>query len=103
PSNVIVLQRSGRLLPKLLDFGIARMVDQTPDVTPTGAAPPVTVEPLTLEGSIIGSPVYMSPEQWEDASHVGPPADIYALGVLTYELLAGRTPFKANALTELAR
>jgi WD40 repeat protein/serine/threonine protein kinase len=106
PANVMVMQRSGRLLPKLLDFGIARMFDR---VEPAGAeAPAVSAsrdsgsEQLTQQGSTIGSPLYMSPEQWDDASGVGPAADIYALGVLTYELLAGKPPFKASSIAAIA-
>lgn len=62
---------------KLMDFGIARSLDRTR---------------LTKIGTWLGTPEYAAPEQWR-GELVGPAADIYALGVLTYELLAGRPPF----------
>ena len=105
PANVMVVQRSGRLLPKLLDFGIARRIatSQTPriDSTPAGTDDDENVA-LTADGAIVGSPLYMAPEQWHHASSVGPAADIYALGGLTYELLSGRPPYKASSLSALA-
>ena len=110
PSNVMVLQRSGRLLPKLLDFGIARDASASrnrPEAPPALAktlAPGATTAPtgsLTLRGAVMGSPLYMAPEQWVDASQVGPAADIYSLGVLAYEVLTGHPPFRASSLSEI--
>src|SRR5437762_3640668 len=65
PDNVMVLSRAGRLLPKLLDFGIARLVADGDDDG----------------GARIGSPLYMAPEQWRGGP-ITPRTDIYALGVL---------------------
>jgi WD40 repeat protein/serine/threonine protein kinase len=103
PSNVMVLQRSGRLLPKLLDFGIARMVDPGTSIAGLGtdvARGAVRVG-LTMEGAVMGSPLYMAPEQWKNASEVGPAADIYALGVLTYEILTGQPPFMGETMADV--
>ena len=137
PSNVMVIARSGRLLPKLLDFGIAKVREDSGEALP-GALPnrsqrahrstaqsfggdapsqtPVeldhtaaaTADPdatangsLTLEGQILGSPLYMAPEQWLDASRVGPWTDQYALAMLAYEVLTGAKPFQAATLSEL--
>src|SRR5689334_21362292 len=112
PSNVMVLSRAGRMLPKLLDFGIAKGIagsasaaisDETlPQSAPTadGAATldpkaPTTPEllDLTQRGAIMGSPPYMAPEQWLDAGHVDQRSDQYALGIVAYECLTGRPPF----------
>ena len=120
PDNMMVIERGGRLFPKLLDFGIAKadleMFDgrtgwdriTTPlDLpaprenrirTKTGEA-----EKLTPNGVAMGSGPYTSPEQWGNAAEVGPAADIYSLGVVIYEALSGRRPFKADTASEYAR
>src|SRR5262249_22197610 len=68
PSNVMVIQRSGRMLPKLLDFGIARVFEPSSEqhdvVGPT--LPGEASTRLTQQGAVMGSPLYMSPEQWAD-------------------------------------
>jgi len=71
---------------KLADFGIAKATEQST---------------ITQVGSVLGTAAYLAPEQGrgEDA---GPAADIYALGVVTYQLLSGRLPFEGASLTELA-
>lgn len=94
PAN-IYLQRlaDGEEHPKLLDFGLAKLFD--PDVEegePT----------LTREGSILGTPAYMAPEQ-AAGSAVGTAADVYSAGVVLFEILAGRPPFSADRRTELLR
>ncbi|MGI8554329.1 MAG: serine/threonine-protein kinase [Dehalococcoidia bacterium] len=78
PSNVM-LDQAGSVT--LMDFGVARAVDAEAR--------------LTNIGQIVGTPVYMAPEQFGD-DPVGPSADIYALGVLTYEIFAGRPPFMGS-------
>jgi len=87
--NVMVIERAGQLLPKLLDFGIAKGLDgaSTPGVDGEDGA-------LTGHGSTLGSPHYMSPEQWRSPGEVDARADIYALGVLAYRCIAGRLPFQ---------
>ena len=86
-SNVMVIERAGQLLPKLLDFGIAKGLDG-------GESPGVAgEEALTGHGSTLGSPHYMAPEQWESPHDVDARADIYALGVLAYRCVSGRLPF----------
>ena len=84
PGNLL---RSNDGVIKLADFGIAKAVSDT--------------SAITQVGSVLGTASYLAPEQarGEDA---GPAADLYALGVVTYQLLAGRLPYEANSLTELA-
>ncbi len=79
PSNMM-LDRNGWVY--LTDFGLARG-------TGGGGG-------LTLAGTVMGTPEYMSPEQAQGLPNVGPPTDIYALGVVVYEMLTGRIPFKAD-------
>jgi tetratricopeptide (TPR) repeat protein len=74
--------------PKVTDFGLAKRVESDSDLTQTGA--------------ILGTPSYMAPEQAGGARSVGPAADVYALGVILYECLIGRPPFRgATALDTL--
>jgi len=84
PGNLL---RSDDGVIKLADFGIAKAVSDTSSITQVG--------------SVLGTASYLAPEQarGEDA---GPAADLYALGVVTYQLLSGRLPYEANSLTELA-
>ncbi|MCA9213552.1 MAG: protein kinase [Planctomycetales bacterium] len=84
PSNILVTSHDGVPLPKIIDFGIAKAINQR-----------LTEKTLfTSYGDMIGTPAYMSPEQAEmcDAD-VDTRSDIYSLGVLLYELLTGTTPF----------
>jgi serine/threonine protein kinase len=72
---------------KLADFGIAKAVSDE--------------SAITQVGSVIGTAAYLAPEQAAGET-VGPPADLYALGVVTYQFLSGRLPYEAQSLTELA-
>ena len=85
PSNILLTEDG---LPKIADFGLARrMEDQSH---------------LTKDGSILGTPSYMAPEQAYGSTHeIGPLSDVYTLGVILYELLAGRTPFKGSTVWEV--
>ncbi len=92
PQNVFVLQDvAGEPLVKILDFGVAK-VAQGPD-----SAHSVK----TRTGSLMGTPLYMSPEQCRGAGGVDHRADIYALGVIAYEMIAGRPPFVGEGVGEL--
>ncbi len=88
-SNVMVIERAGQLLPKLIDFGIAKGIDD--HVLPAGDD--THDSELTGHGSTLGSPHYMSPEQWASPAEVDARADVYALGVLAYRCLSGKLPF----------
>ncbi len=83
PSNILVTLQDGVPVPKVIDFGVAKATQQRlTDLTL-----------FTQFEQMIGTPLYMSPEQAEGSLDVDTRADIYALGVLLYELLTGRTPF----------
>ena len=89
PTNVMVTQHEGRPIPKIIDFGIAKAINQK-----------LTEKTLfTRYAHIIGTPAYMSPEQAELSDlDVDTRSDIYSLGVLLYELLTGTTPFSDEEL-----
>src|ERR1043166_4413081 len=89
PSNILVTLHDGVPVPKVIDFGIAKATQQ--DLTDK------TV--YTQLQQFVGTPAYMSPEQAEMSGvDIDTRSDIYALGVLLYELLVGKTPFDAQEL-----
>ena len=125
PSNVMVIARAGRLIPKLLDFGIARLIAEPVAGLAAPTAPPgdlqsiaesgelpdgasdlsATLEVpvrLTREGQVLGSPLYMAPEQWLDATSAGPAADQYALALVAFEALTASPAFNGPTIEALA-
>jgi eukaryotic-like serine/threonine-protein kinase len=104
-NNVMVIERSGQLLPKLLDFGIAKVLTEDTEAAPLHPRPggDCDVDGLTLEGAVMGTPLFMAPEQWQSAATVDGRADIYALGVLAYVCLSGRYPFDHGSRAALHR
>jgi serine/threonine-protein kinase len=94
PDNIMLVERDGQVdVVKILDFGIAKV---TEPVTGRGAG----VTALTQAGMIFGTPEYLSPEQ-ALAEVVDPRADLYAAGVILYEMLAGRKPFVSDDKVKL--
>jgi serine/threonine protein kinase len=90
PENLFLTRRvDGQPLVKVLDFGIAKNV---------GADAPLS---LTRTSTIIGSPLYMPPEQLRSAKAADARSDIWALGAVLFELLTGRVPFTAESFSEL--
>ena len=107
PSNILLLQPAiearpvhGALtakelfgIPKITDFGLAKQIDDE-----------LSDAEQTRTGVIVGTPSYMAPEQARgEKDEIGPAADIYALGILLYEMLAGRPPFRAATTLETLR
>ncbi len=90
PNNVLVAMQDGKAAPKIIDFGVAKAIgEQT-----------LTERTLTTAfAQMVGTPLYMSPEQAElSPLGVDTRSDIYSLGVMLYELLAGTTPFAKDRL-----
>jgi serine/threonine protein kinase len=88
PSNIMITPKKQ---PVIMDFGLARRTDAEDSQ-------------ITHSGQILGTPAYMSPEQLNsDSNAMGPASDVYGLGIILYELLAGRPPFEGGLGTLMAR
>ena len=84
PENMIISPKGNdQDYVKLLDFGIARMINE-------GAT-----RGLTREGEVFGTPHYMAPEQAQGKKELGPPADVYAVGIMMWQMICGECPFDA--------
>jgi tetratricopeptide (TPR) repeat protein len=89
PSNVLVTEVDGVAVPKIIDFGIAK-------ATTTDRVNELLM--VTRFGHLMGTPIYMSPEQADASGDIDTRSDVYALGALMYEVVAGRPPFDAETL-----
>jgi serine/threonine-protein kinase len=88
PSNVFLAREHDRVTVKILDFGIAKL---------DGCGDPE----LTSLGSVLGSPFYMSPEQTRETRDVDARTDIWSLGVVLYQMLAGQVPFAGPSIVDV--
>jgi serine/threonine protein kinase/tetratricopeptide (TPR) repeat protein len=95
PSNILVTEHDGLPVPKVIDFGLAKAL---------AAANPLTERTLfTAYGTVVGSPLYTAPEQVGiNALDVDTRTDVFALGVILYELLTGTTPLEKQRFKEAA-
>lgn len=103
PENIMIgkADETGQPVVKLLDLGIAKMREIAGGDNGGNTA-------LTMAGQVLGTPYYMSPEQWgeiprDQSSEIDGRADIYSLGLVFYEMIAGRRCFAGNTLHELRR
>lgn len=83
PDNIMI---DSKMQIKIIDFGLSKVID---------------FSSITSTGSQIGSPLYMSPEQLRDSKHIDYRSDIYALGIILYEMLTKKRPYVASTLPEL--
>ncbi len=90
PENIFLHERAGKIVPKIVDFGIGKL--RSPDASDLR---------LTATGQIVGTPLYMAPEQTRSTTEVDHRADLYAMGVMLFELLTGRLPFEASHIYEI--
>ena len=90
PANLFLLERDDRTMVKVLDFGISKLLEEQP-----------MEMGLTKTTTVLGSGLYMSPEQMRSAKSVDFRTDIYSLGVCLYELLTGTQPYTAETFSEL--
>ncbi|MEV6343832.1 serine/threonine-protein kinase [Actinoplanes sp. NPDC051851] len=87
PDNILLGDENGRLETRLTDFGIARLL---------------TVPSMTSPNAVVGTPHYMAPEAFQ-GTPPSPATDVYALGVLLYELVSGQPPYRSDSIPELMR
>ncbi len=89
PSNIMVWTDGTHEYVKILDFGIVGFMPKDPSIRITGS------------DHFVGTPLYMAPEQSRDPQNITPAADLYGLGIILYELLAGKPPFDAPNVVDL--
>jgi serine/threonine-protein kinase len=90
PDNVFLVKKGERTIPKIVDFGISKARG--------GNNPELH---LTKTGQIIGTPLYMAPEQSRSTADADARADLYSIGVLLYEVVTGALPFEASTLYDI--
>ncbi|HSO00291.1 MAG TPA: protein kinase, partial [Candidatus Nanopelagicales bacterium] len=88
PDNIFLTDVDGEVIVKVIDFGVAKQSDEDVGMTTTG--------------SMVGTPLYMSPEQLFSAKHVDPRSDLWSLAVVAYHAMTGRVPFSGDTLGSLS-
>ncbi len=98
PENIFIAKTPDGEMIKVLDFGVSKTVAEF------GQAGPRTLAPLTMDGTVFGTPLYMAPEQ-AMAEPITPAADVYALGHIAYEMITGRAAYgdSDDAMTVMLR
>ncbi|MBX7221658.1 MAG: serine/threonine protein kinase [Blastocatellia bacterium] len=92
PDNIFLHRTKRGEVVKVVDFGIAKLIDKAKDTTGKGYA---------TTGGVIGTPAYMAPERLRNKPYDGR-ADVYSVGILLYEMLGGRVPFEASESGDVA-
>jgi len=90
PENVFLTEKSGRTLAKILDFGISKVKSEDAEQVR-----------MTKTGQLVGTPLYMSPEQARGETEIDRRVDIYAMGVMLFEMITGTPPFDGRNYFEL--
>lgn len=90
PENIFLVERRGRMVAKLLDFGVSKSLTEHTST-------------LTMTGAVVGTPFYLSPEQATARRDIDQRADLWAMGVLLYEAVTGVLPFNARNYQDLLR
>jgi serine/threonine-protein kinase len=93
PGNIFIQREKSGEIVKVIDFGVARLLEVTDDGS----------QGLTSSSHLIGSVGYMSPEQFQSASKVGPSADLYAVGVVVFRMITGQLPFVSRQIEAVIR
>jgi serine/threonine-protein kinase len=89
PDNIYLSAEDGSVAPKILDFGISKLIDGS------------TSQKLTRTGVTMGTPLYMSPEQVRGERDIDGRTDVYSMGVILYQMLTGTLPFQGNTYADL--
>jgi serine/threonine-protein kinase len=89
PENVFLSEREGKVVVKILDFGISKMLGSMHDVS------------ITKTGQLVGTPLYFSPEQARNSRDIDQRTDIYSLGIILFEMLTGVPTFVSTSPVEL--
>jgi serine/threonine-protein kinase len=94
PGNIMIVPSTTGHRAKLLDFGMAKLLDTLDEQT---------IADLTREGTAVGTPRYIAPEQARGEDSIGPWTDLYALGLLLYEMIVGEKAVQANTIEDALR
>jgi len=90
PANILIGVAKDGLIPKIADFGLAKLLEEDPSSN----------RPMTQVGATMGTPAYMAPEQIRDSSSVDERADVFSLGAILYELATGEICFQGGSLLD---
>ncbi|MBX5483969.1 MAG: serine/threonine protein kinase, partial [Myxococcaceae bacterium] len=102
PDNIFVTERDGEPFAKIVDFGVAKLRETPDPVAAPHATPGEVALAQTAAGTVVGTPVYMAPEQVTGRSS-DHRVDVYALGVVLYKLVCGVTPFSGGDFEQLSK
>ncbi|HSO37181.1 MAG TPA: serine/threonine-protein kinase [Labilithrix sp.] len=95
PDNIFLASDpDGHVIPKVLDFGVSKMAAGAEPAGPSARAS--SSQPLTLDGMMLGTPSFMSPEQARGSREVDARSDVFSAGILVYMMIAGRNPFESE-------